>query len=293
MRFPNELVLSNCPCCGSAKVKSLGEIKLQEPVLFGSITVKPVQKPKLWECGNCLSWFVSPIIPETEAIRLYSESSSAKRWKTPDFIEDKTPTTVANLKKWLKKGDRVLDIGCNTGQFLDFAKALGCETYGLEYSTESRAICSQKGHKMFGRQEETEGHTFDVITAFDLVEHLYQPKVFFNSWSNKLVQEGNFIVHTGNPESQGAKLSKADWWYVKLVEHLVVPSRRWYETDLGSYKVEEYIPIYANLYFDSLRKRPQLLKLSRLLPVVKQVFGPYTGIPALQPDHHLILLKKK
>ncbi len=62
--------------------------------------------------------------------------------------------------------------GCNTGELLDFAKGLGCQTSGLEYSGDSCEVIREKGHDAYQSFAEID-QQYEFITAFDLVEHLF------------------------------------------------------------------------------------------------------------------------
>ena len=70
---------------------------------------------------------------------------------------------------------RVLDVGCFTGDFLNLAQKNGAITYGIELQ-ESAARTAEKSHP--GRiqncsfTEASFPHTFDIITAFGVIEHL-------------------------------------------------------------------------------------------------------------------------
>ncbi|MEN9579719.1 MAG: hypothetical protein RJA70_2728, partial [Pseudomonadota bacterium] len=52
---------------------------------------------------------------------------------------------------------RLLDVGCNTGELLDFARELGCETSGLEYADDSREVVRSKGHTPYQSLDEVPG----------------------------------------------------------------------------------------------------------------------------------------
>lgn len=282
---------NNCPCCGSSSLGFVAKIDIEKPTLFGSLEVAPVEVPDLWQCYNCDSRFVQHFVEEQEAIRLYSESSSGARWNTPAFEQDKTATTVKLVAEQLSAGLSILDIGCNTGELLDFAKAKGAITFGLEYSASGAAKAASKGHTIYREQAAAASQLYDLITAFDLVEHLYEPAEFVRFWQQYLKPGGRFIFHTGNACSAPALQSGGRWWYVRLVEHLVFPSQKWYSS-LPDLKLVSYTPIWASNYFEGQRKGKQLLKLLRRLPLVSLLAGSYTGIPAMLPDHHLVILEK-
>jgi len=281
-----------CPCCKGNDLLFHYTIELEQPTKYGSLEVVPALAPELWSCKGCKSKFVRNIVTEEDSIKLYTNSNSGERWNTPAFIDDKTPETVVILDSYLRSSDSVLDIGCNTGEFLDYAKDKGCKTYGLEYSSAGRTIAADKGHILYGSPTEFTDELFDVITAFDLMEHLYSPNEFIAKWTQHLKPNGLLIIHTGDASSQATQLAKGRWWYFRLIEHIVFPSKEWYAS-LLNYKLISYVPIWASQYFKKQKTGKQLIKLTRLLPGINQMFGSYTGIPALKPDHHFVVLRKE
>ena len=60
---------------------------------------------------------------------------------------------------------------------------------------------------------------FDLITAFDLVEHLRDPRLNFHHIYNLLNSKGVFLFQTPNVNSKEAKLLKQEWSALKAIEH--------------------------------------------------------------------------
>jgi len=69
-----------------------------------------------------------------------------------------------------RKTNRILDIGCGTGFFLEVAKEKGWEVYGTEFTDNAITICKNKGIKMQqGRLNAAwyDADFFDVVTSFE------------------------------------------------------------------------------------------------------------------------------
>lgn len=216
---------------------------------------------------------------------LYSTGQSGDRWSKVAFDQNKTHEVIEHMTAIFKDKGNVLDVGCNTGELLDFAQKLGCKTSGVEFSLASREILSEKGHRPYATLEES-SWGYDVITAFDLVEHLYDVSAFLKICREKLSAKGRLVILTGNINSLSAKLSATRWWYAQYPEHIVFPSKKYFRKNSG-YRIEKWIWTYASIGY----KFPIKKICSEILHTVllRQTFN---GLPSIGPDHVLIVLKK-
>lgn len=212
-----------CPLCESINISSIGPIKYTNPLKFSTLEIQLKQAPVLNCCNNCKSWFTNFPVPENNAMELYTEGDGTKRWSHMDFISDKDSKVVDFFNKILSPSMSILDVGSNTGEFLDYAHQKGCHTFGLELSTSSLIKANEKGHTCVDDIDKLKDHKFDIITAFDLVEHLYQPKQFINQLLSYLKPGGKLIILTGNKNSISARILKNNWWYCSYPEHVVFP----------------------------------------------------------------------
>ena len=94
----------------------------------------------------------------------------------------------------------VLDIGCGEGEFLDLAKEAGLRTAGMDLSPEAVTIAALRGHQIF-RHSATEllfptRARFDVITMWDLLEHLTHPGRSLKLAYELLAPRGRLFVVT-------------------------------------------------------------------------------------------------
>lgn len=274
----------SCPLCRAKGADCKAVIAYHTPVLFSNHEVVIEVPPELWVCRHCGSWFVQNIFPEELAKRYYAEGASGERWSNVAVEVSKTPDVIKELGTLFQKETRILDIGCNTGALLDFAKDRGCQTSGVEFSCDSRLVLSQKGHTTYSSLNEVTGR-FDIITAFDLVEHLYRIADFFDVCRSLLTPSGRFVILTGNINSMSARLTQSKWWYLRYPEHIVFPSKKVIDTYPG-FKMSRWMPTYASAgYKHSLIDMCQGVMISFLM-------GNYEGLPSLGPDHVLAVLDK-
>ncbi|HQH99513.1 MAG TPA: class I SAM-dependent methyltransferase [Spirochaetota bacterium] len=280
----NTLRHQKCPLCFDANIYKIGDIAYHTPVMFSTHVIEISNTPEYWKCNKCGSSFVQNIIPEKKIIELYSFGSSSNRWSKIPFQEVKSKNILNALGKLFENNVKVLDIGCNTGLLLDFAKSKGCITTGVEYSEESRNQAIEKGHRCVSSIVEID-ETFDVITAFDLVEHLYDCSGFFRFCRDHLKRNGKLAILTGNMNSISAIISRSNWWYIKYPEHIIFPSKKYYKNFSG-FALNKWILTYAAVGY----KNP----ISKIInkEIYNQIYnGQYIGLPSIGPDHVLVVLE--
>ena len=281
----NNLRFNTCPLCNSLEIAKVDSFSYAQPTYFSSTQIVLSNQPELWKCKFCDSNFVQNIIPEEMAKSLYCQGDSDQRWKSEAFSDSKSIHLTKMLQSIFQKNLKVLDIGCNTGELLDLAKLQGCQTFGIEYSESSQKLLKDKGHIIYSDLK-NKNECFDVITAFDLVEHIYNVPEFLNNCFDRLSQEGYLILFTGNIGCMTAQLLKGKWWYVRWPEHIVFPSIRYFKI-YNKFKIIEVVKTYHSNYFRTD------LKLS-IKHILKSILKKsYNGIPTIQDDHILIILKKE
>src|SRR5690606_27806617 len=117
---------------------------------------------------------------------------------------------VSRLSTYFLPENKIIDIGCNTGVLLDFAKSKGCITFGVEPSQSSQEILRSKGHAYYSSLLNVTDK-YDVVTAFDLVEHLHDLNNFLKNVYQILNEKGYLIILTGDVTSVSARLSNNNW----------------------------------------------------------------------------------
>jgi SAM-dependent methyltransferase len=95
---------------------------------------------------------------------------------------------------------RVLDIGCGNGAFLDLARQAGLSTAGADVSTSAAAAAALAGHNVVcasaTEMSFADVTAFDVITMWDLLEHVPDPRRALERAYMLLTPGGRLVILT-------------------------------------------------------------------------------------------------
>jgi len=104
------------------------------------------------------------------------------------------------------RNKKLLDIGCAYGYFLKIAGGFGFETYGIDISQHAVEQAKKKVNaKFFCRDVQddlpfADGY-FEIITMFDVIEHLEKPYDALREIRRVLKSKGLFVITTPNVNS--------------------------------------------------------------------------------------------
>ena len=119
---------------------------------------------------------------------------------------------------------RLLDVGCATGIFLDGMRTLGWQVAGVEPTASAVEYARTRfALDVFeGRLEEAPfaDHSFDVITLWDVLEHVHEPKQVLAKIHQLLRPGGLLVMSLPNPDSIEARLLGPYWAGWDLPRHL-------------------------------------------------------------------------
>lgn len=140
-----------------------------------------------------------------------------------------SPVTIKRYNELLdrfekyRKTNRILDVGCGIGYFLEEAKKRNWEVYGTEYTDVAVEICKNKGISMQNGVLDPSHYdmeSFDVITSFEVIEHINNPKEELASFYRLLRKGGAVYVTTPNFNSLLRYRLKETYDMICYPEHL-------------------------------------------------------------------------
>jgi 2-polyprenyl-3-methyl-5-hydroxy-6-metoxy-1,4-benzoquinol methylase len=110
---------------------------------------------------------------------------------------------------------RLLDIGCAAGFFLQLMNGIGYETYGVEVSEHAARYAQQEmGLDVFRgdlSEADFQHDFFDVITMWDVLEHLPDFLTTLKECNRILSRQGRLVVETVNADSLLARILGRRW----------------------------------------------------------------------------------
>lgn len=141
---------------------------------------------------------------------LYTEYSAHANSMEKDWKE-----RLARIESLATKKGRLLDVGAATGEFLLLARGEGWTVTGLEKSEWAAQRAAERGLDMVTGDLTTAGipdESFDVITMWDCIEHLADPRTTLAAAARALVPGGVLAVSTGEVPHCDPRLNSG-WYY--------------------------------------------------------------------------------
>lgn len=225
-------------------------------------------------CQGCGLVYTLPRLDADELAAMYQtaywQSHQAKDFGYTDYLADRElylatfrmRREVITSRK--PEPGRVLDVGSAAGFFLKTMAEIGWECHGIELS-EQMAAKSREQFDLDGVRAgslldlEVEKGSFDVVTFWDVIEHLEDPIPHLQRACELLKPDGFLIIETQNVESRFARLMGRRWQHYKMAEHLYHFGPRTVATllDRAGLSIEENTPRRAGkkISFDFLVER--------------------------------------
>jgi SAM-dependent methyltransferase len=172
--------------------------------------------------------YLNPVLTD-EAIRnYYSLNTSVQAISHQlerDFYESIYRAGLELISS-VVSGGKILDVGCSSGLFLNVAKEAGWSTFGTELNQTELEMARTSGHVLWGGviDEIPDQERFDVITLWDVFEHLKDGREFLGSARSRLSEEGVLFLQIPNGGSLAARLLQEKCNVFDGVEHVCLYS---------------------------------------------------------------------
>jgi 2-polyprenyl-3-methyl-5-hydroxy-6-metoxy-1,4-benzoquinol methylase len=216
----------SCSNCGSIRHDVFLEPIINESspaVLYGAASgIRGAQR--LVTCLDCGLIYESPRYPAEVIVKGYMASEeeghdSQYRMRVLSFYR----ALKKNGKYLPLPGTKVLDIGTAGGAFLDAAKEFGFDAYGMEPSMDLVERGKARGLKIEQGTIDSHSfaaHSFDMVSLWDVLEHLPDPKAALIEIRNLLKPNGVLLINFPDIGTWQSKIAgKKFWWILSVHLH--------------------------------------------------------------------------
>jgi len=261
---------NTCPACGSQHLKN--------PIPCTDHFVSQ-ELFHLSECIDCGFMFTSDA-PDAEHIGRYYKSdayishSDTKKGLVNQAYHLVRTYMLGNKRRLIAryaKGMKLLDIGCGTGYFLNHMAQHGYQVAGIEVDKDARTYASThfglhvEGADVVNTENRTD--TYDIITLWHVLEHLYDAPTYLKWIEKALKPDGLLVIAVPNHASLDAAEYGTQWaaydpprhlWHFKpgvldayikpfglsVVEYKGMPFDAWYNSLMSAQYSNKQFPMF-------------------------------------------------
>ena len=208
---------SACPQCGSSDLRNFAANAHDET---GGAKIR------VHVCVDCDFAWQWPWRRTTETSQKYFETEYQSAAEGSYFDTGRRQGIAAQQFDYVRsRVDRMstlLDIGGGDGAFVDVVAAAGVGATGVDPAMPAHRARNGNPNLICGFVDELPAaQKFDVVTMWDVIEHLEDPLAVLKSAAARLAPGGRLFVETGNFQSAGRIESGGDWWCYQA-------DHRWY-----------------------------------------------------------------
>lgn len=202
-----------CNLCGGSQFTLLFEDELGDSLPPVDYNFRPETRKTfaIVRCTNCGLIFTNPMPDLHSAYQDVVDpvylASEKQRHETARHV-------LRTIRSLAPEGrGRLLDVGCNTGLFLDEAASF-FDVEGVELSqwAAEEAAKRHKVHVLPISELDIKAQ-FDVVTLFGVIEHFDDPMRELQSIARVIKPGGLFVIYTGDVSAWLPRLLGKRWWW--------------------------------------------------------------------------------
>jgi 2-polyprenyl-3-methyl-5-hydroxy-6-metoxy-1,4-benzoquinol methylase len=231
--FPQEI---SCPLCKSLNLKYLfpGHDRLH--CISGEFGIH--------KCKSCGVLFTVPQLSGRDLKRFYPDDYYAYKTFSHRFLKEKLMLILTNpllfvdrsvaklgdllLSPFKRKvigyaGQKVLDVGCGSGEYLKLLRLRGCKLFGIDIGKVDEEELTQIGIKYINcelRDAPFPDQMFDVVIINHVFEHLEDPIYHAGKLYRMLKPGGVLVVGLPNVASINRYIFGRFWFPFEIPRHL-------------------------------------------------------------------------
>ena len=217
---PGEFTLSRCDRCGllyqNPRVCAEA-LHRAYPANYAAHTREPELSRTLRDLGPSVRWLLARRL----GYRHLDTSAVTLRDKARALLS--SGRLLKAFPPWLGRG-RLLDVGCASGKFLRQMREVGWDVAGIEIDPEAAARARAVTPRIVEGDPATVSFppaSFDLVTAFHVLEHLPDPLGALGNVLRWLAPGGLAIVEVPNIAGVGGAVFGRHWCGLDFPRHLV------------------------------------------------------------------------
>ncbi len=183
------------------------------------------------KCRVCGLMYASPR-PSSEIIEARLEMFADQIPSSAQSLQDRVNFQMERtrlIKSFIPSG-KLLDFGCGDGSFVKAAKITGYDAVGIEKANGAADYASKYYdvvvHPGDIQNIDLSQMQFDIITLWDVLEHLPDPVSICNILAKLLSKNGMLVILTPHSEGLSAKLKRSDYWVFGPRDHVCLFSTK-------------------------------------------------------------------
>ena len=185
-----------CPACSSQKAKLTSELAYSQKTYRKFKNSPPY---KLYKCDDCGHFWISLEGSSTEIIEAHYDDDNYAGYQVDNYFISVIQQELTNsLIPRIAPPAKCLDVGCGNGEFLSAAQEAGYKSFGIDISPAAVKHCLKRGLEAqqgdFTKFSPKE--PFDLITMWDVIEHLPEPRKFIAQAYSLLKPGGYLLIKT-------------------------------------------------------------------------------------------------
>jgi 2-polyprenyl-3-methyl-5-hydroxy-6-metoxy-1,4-benzoquinol methylase len=266
-------------------------------------------------CERCGLVYMNPQISLKDLADFYPNNYAPHQSKTSKLGQSEKKIRKKSLLpeyilRSLNENTVLLDVGCGNGKFLDEIKKItNTQVCGLDISKTAVETAKENFNLdiFHGIVTESpyENNSFDLITAWQYLEHVHHPLEVLQKFHRLLKPNGICMIRIPNFNSMNAKIFKNKWYALDCPRHLYIytpetinklmEKASFVVTGISHDKSSKNLLNSLQYFFYGDNYNPKYRDKIKNIPIIKSIISPITRIFALlkKSDNIMVSAKKR
>lgn len=182
----------SCPICQNKKT----QIKYKGPIRKGKFPSTEGDQ-KIFHCHSCSTIFQEHTLNyENDLYRNLTNGSN--EIEKLNFLSKELDNQLRFIPKENLNEKSIIDVGCATGFLLDYLKPKVTKTTAIEKNKAFLNFLSKSGHATYSDFDQINEEKFDLVTCFNVIEHVEDAVKFVKNLYKILKPGGTLLIETPN-----------------------------------------------------------------------------------------------